>query len=249
MSKVGLYLDSWLASPPCICACSPLARDLIAKLLVKTPSVRQAAGGVFCLAQRQHRIVCSVVPAQLRLTFDEVLKHPWMTGDAHPDLPLSITVLDSLRSFEAEKKFKRIAIFFYGEVLSEEERQTFKVRTGAVALLLRCWPSGAALRAGLNCLSRCALKRLLCSLRMPRGLFLQKTFDAIDQDHNGTITYEGAVRKRVPRLISSLLLLSVRRVQGRAGQVSVVNCVCRHSAAGGAANAAPHRLRAQGNSP
>jgi serine/threonine protein kinase len=56
------------------------ARDLIAKLLVKDPA--------------------------MRLTFDEVLQHPWMTGDKHHDMPLSISVLDSLRSFEAEKKFK-----------------------------------------------------------------------------------------------------------------------------------------------
>lgn len=48
--------------------------------------------------------------ASKRYTIDEALAHPWVSGGAAPDTPISRAIVDSLLSYNAANKFKKQAV-------------------------------------------------------------------------------------------------------------------------------------------
>lgn len=84
--------------------CSDSAKDLIAKLLTKDTAKR--------------------------LTAEEALMHPWLTGETASTTPLVSSVYENLKNFSANNKFKRDVLNLMCNSLSEDElkklRETFK---------------------------------------------------------------------------------------------------------------------------
>ncbi|WOG81915.1 hypothetical protein DCAR_0101071 [Daucus carota subsp. sativus] len=66
-----------------------------------------------------------------RITAHEVLCHPWIVDDIAPDKPLDSAVLTRLKQFSAMNKLKKMALRVIAESLSEEEigglKQLFKM--------------------------------------------------------------------------------------------------------------------------
>jgi len=65
-----------------------------------------------------------------RLTADEALEHPWLTGETASDKPLLPTVIENLKSFDSSCKFKNAVLSMMSDSLSEAElavlTETFK---------------------------------------------------------------------------------------------------------------------------
>jgi len=75
--------------------CSDSAKDLIARLLT--------------------------LDTATRLTSEEALNHPWMTGKTASDKPILPTVIENLRKFESGSKFKNAVLKMMSDALTPEE--------------------------------------------------------------------------------------------------------------------------------
>ena len=58
-----------------------------------------------------------------RLTAEEALEHPWLTGIAASDKPMLDDVLKNLRSFSASCRFKQAILELMSDKLSENDLQ------------------------------------------------------------------------------------------------------------------------------
>lgn len=85
---------------PLAIACSDAAKDLIAKLLTSDTAKR--------------------------LTADEALAHPWLTGEAAASTPMVLDVLTNLKNFSAHSKFKQDILNLMVNTLTEADLQKLK---------------------------------------------------------------------------------------------------------------------------
>ena len=53
-----------------------------------------------------------------RYTLEQALCHPWVTGESAPDAPLALSLVESLRTFNAQNKFKKQALKLVASSLS-----------------------------------------------------------------------------------------------------------------------------------
>jgi len=71
-----------------------------------------------------------VLDTAKRLTAEEALEHPWLTGETASDKPLLPKVIDNLKQFDSSLKFQNAVLTMISDSLSDEElavlTETFK---------------------------------------------------------------------------------------------------------------------------
>ena len=85
---------------PLAISCSDSAKDLIAKLLTTDTAKR--------------------------LTAEEALEHPWLTGETTSGTPMVLDVLTNLKNFSAHSKFKQGILNLMVNTLTENDLQKLK---------------------------------------------------------------------------------------------------------------------------
>jgi calcium-dependent protein kinase len=94
-----------------------------------------------------------------RYTLEQALSHPWVTGESAPDAPLALSLVESLRTFNAQNKFKKQALKLVASSLSAVDvaalRASFhKIDTDNTGAWRHAWRCTDALRPARSHSSR-----------------------------------------------------------------------------------------------
>jgi calcium-dependent protein kinase len=159
---------------PLAIACSDAAKDLIAKLLTSDTAKR--------------------------LTADEALEHPWLTGEEATTTPMVLDVLTNLKNFSAHSKFKQDILNLMVNTLTESDLQKLKKLFADIDTDGNGHITIAELTAAVEKSTQVAsqLGGGAEGPASPMSKFtpaeLQRILDAADMDGDGTISYNGQSR-------------------------------------------------------
>lgn len=162
----AIVKDGYGAHFPKAIPISDSARDLIKKLLV--------------------------LDTAKRLTAEEALEHPWLTGETASNTPIITTVIKNMQSFSSSCKFKQALLQYMANTISDEEMQTFKKifssldENGDGVITINEFKK--AMSKGGHSMS---------------GDELEKLLKLVDVDGDGNLSYQELVMASVQRKISA----------------------------------------------
>jgi len=164
---------------PAAIPCSDSAKDLIAKLLTSDTAKR--------------------------LTAEEALAHPWLSGDTATAAPMINDVLTNLRNFAAHSKFKQGILNLMVNTLNETDiqrlQQTFKeLDADGNGQITISELSAAVEKSGLYASSLGSPREGQSKLTQED---LKRILEAVDVDGDGTISYNELLLTTVQRKISA----------------------------------------------
>lgn len=169
--------------------CSDSGKDLIAKLLTSDTAKR--------------------------LTADEALAHPWLTGDTASTAPMVLDVLTNLKNFSAHSKFKQDILNLMVNTLTESDLQQLKKLFTEIDADGNGHITVAELTAAVEKSSAIAEQFSTSTsgglgLRNGGGVGtkftpqeLQRILEAADIDGDGTLSYNELVLTTVQRKLSA----------------------------------------------
>jgi len=127
-----------------------------------------------------------------RLTAQEALDHPWMTGEAASDSPISLSVVRSLRTFAKANQFKATVLNLMTDTLTDDE----------VTTLRRTFSSMDENKDGVITFSE--LKKALTSVdKSVDHAEVERVMRAADVDEDGSISYKELMLTVVQRKLNA----------------------------------------------
>ena len=161
---------------PAAIACSDGAKDLIAKLLTSDTAKR--------------------------LTADEALEHPWLTGEDASTAPMVLDVLTNLKNFSAHSRFKQDILNLMVNTLTEADLQKLKKLFTEIDADGNGHITVAELQQAVEKSSAVAADLGVGEAKLtPEEL--QRILQAADMDGDGTLSYNELVLTTVQRKLAA----------------------------------------------